>query len=70
MDPVIVFLAVFALLLFSGWGYGYYSAGPAVHPQMGPALARPRRVHLLGAIGLFMAAVLALLLLTGWRPVW
>ena len=70
MDPVLIVLAVLAALALSGWGYGYYSGGPGVVAQGGPALARPRWVHPLGAIGLFVAAVLVLVLLTGWRPVW
>jgi hypothetical protein len=67
MDPVLIVLAVLALLALSGWGYGY-TRPPSLAGGAGPA--RARWVHPLGALGLFLAALIVLVLVTGWRPVW
>jgi hypothetical protein len=66
MDPVIIGLAVLTLLALSGWGYGYTRPAPLAG---GVGSARGRWVHPLGALGLFLAALIALLLVMGWRPV-
>ena len=64
-DPLTIGLIVLAVLLLSGFGYGYYSRPVVVDA---PAPAGYGYGSPLGVIGALVVVLLVVMLLTGWRP--
>ena len=60
MDPLMILLIVLIVLSLGGWGYGYYSVGPAGPPPSS-------MFNGLGVLALLLIVAVVVMLATGWR---